>query len=135
MQISGSRKHTLLPVKEPRSRLMFYLNFRLRNIKSSTESTFEKLFERIMTVVVLEHYWNKSPIFRFTLSALIWIFFITEQHEHGKISKSRVQDQVFLSLQLSQSFESTCIILQTIRSFQFSLIQHLFSLTSRLSNF
>ena len=35
MQISGSRKHTLLPVKEPRSLLMFYLNFRLRNMKSS----------------------------------------------------------------------------------------------------
>ena len=36
--------------------------------------TFEKLFEGIVSIIVLEHNWNKPSIFRFALSALIGVF-------------------------------------------------------------
>ena len=98
--------------------------------------TFEKLFEGIVSIIVLEHNWNEPSIFRFALSALIGVFLrpfsvITAlEGRHGLLHR---RPMIFIDF--PQSFESIYIVLQQIHSFQYSLAVYLFSPTSRLSKF
>ena len=82
-----------------------------------------------MSVVVLEHYRHKSPIFGFTLSALIGIYFplVGPLGLGGPLCPYG-----FIN---SQSFESTYIVPLQSHSFQYSLILLIFSLTSQISKF